>query len=278
MKLVALAYYLLASALAVTIIVNSSAASRDYDEMYEYFTPANQVDMQVKQLLETLSFGLYGGTSVVAERIQETMRSAEQHNKKADWGGWTLLGLSALFLLLNTTTARNDAARWQVRIATHVLGVSAVFLVIGLCAPILTLVAYTEVAVLGKVVFKYESKAILSTVVDLVRSGNIFIAVILFTFSVVTPLAKLVLSLLALRAPDATLRRRTVAIIATVGKWSMADVLVVAVLLSFFVAGSDQFTDSWLGQGLYFFAGYCILALVVGHLIAGLDKRPAATT
>lgn len=274
MKIVSLAYYVLASVLAVTIIVNASAASRDYDEMYEYFTPANQVDMQVQQLLETLSFGLYADTAVVAERVQETMRSAERHNKNADLNAWGLLVLSAVFLLVTSTAGRRDVSQWKVRFATHVLGVSVVFLIIGLCAPILTLVAYTEVAILGKVVFKYESKGILSTVADLMRSANIFIATILFTFSVVTPLAKLLLSFLALRASDIKVRQRNIAIIATVGKWSMADVLVVAVLLSFFVTGSDQFTDSWLGQGLYFFAGYCILGLSVTHLIMGLDKRP----
>jgi len=276
MKIAALAYYVLASALAVMIIVNAGAASRDYDEMYAYFTPANQVDMQVKQLLETLTLGLYAGTSVVAERVQETMSSAQRHNTNADLSAWGLLTLSAVFLLLNWTTGGRHAGRWKVRFATHVLGVSVVFLVIGLCAPILTLVAYTDVAILGKVVFKYESKGILSTVTNLLRSGNVFIALVLFTFSVVTPLAKLLLSFLALRASDSRVRQRNVAFIAAIGKWSMADVLVVAVLLSFFITGSDQFTDSWLGQGLYFFAGYCILALVVSHMIGRLDKHATA--
>ena len=150
---------------------------------------------------------------------------------------------------------------------SHLLGVSSVFLVVGLMAPILSLVAYTDVVVLGKVVFKFESKGIITTVAELVRRDNIFIAVILFTFSVVTPLIKHVFTFLALRAQSQSVRERYVKFLSAIGKWSMADVLVVAIVLAFFVAGADEFSDSWLGVGLYFFTGYCLLSLAAVQLV-----------
>ena len=53
----------------------------------------------------------------------------------------------------------------------------------------------------------------------------------------------------------------------------MADVMVVAVLLSFFVVGEEGFSDSWLGAGLYFFAGYCVLSLITIQLISHLKEE-----
>ena len=46
-----------------------------------------------------------------------------------------------------------------------------------------------------------------------------------------------------------------------IGKWSMADVFVVAVLLAMLALGRDPATRAATGPGLYFFAGYCLLAL-----------------
>jgi len=158
-------------------------------------------------------------------------------------------------------------------LVAHLLGISLVFLVVGLLAPILSLVAYTEVALLGKVVFKYESKGVITTVLELVRSGNIFIAGVLFAFSVVTPLVKHIFAFMAILSSEHSVRIKYVRFLSVIGKWSMADVMVVAVLLSFFVIGEEGFSDSWLGAGLYFFTGYCVLSLITIQLITNLKER-----
>ena len=83
-------------------------------------------------------------------------------------------------------------------------------------------------------------------------------------FSVVVPTLKLVLSLAALVAPDSGFRRGCLKLVALVGKWSMTDVFVVAILLAFLAMDDGALTDSHLGPGLYFFAAYALLTLVGG--------------
>lgn len=48
-----------------------------------------------------------------------------------------------------------------------------------------------------------------------------------------------------------------------IGKWSMTDVFVGAILLSFF-KGADKLTHAVL-QGFYFFLAYCLISIKVFH-------------
>ena len=53
----------------------------------------------------------------------------------------------------------------------------------------------------------------------------------------------------------------------------MTDVFVVAVLLAFLAARTEQLTDAKLGTGLYFFAAYGVLSLAAGQLMIRLSRR-----
>lgn len=270
-----ISYYALSAALAVVIVVNAGAASEDYGALYEHFSPSSKADSKLKSVLEALSLGFYKGGTEKNKEIEQIVGSAASHERYADIGSWILLAMSSLFLVLKSLTLERGPTIITRGLTAHVLGISFVFLVVGLIAPILSLVAYTDVAVLGKVVFRYESKGILTTVLELVGSGNVFVAAVLFTFSVITPIVKLILTFLAIKSPHDALRKRYVRLLSAIGKWSMADVLVVAILLSFFVSGSDEFSDSWLGPGLYFFTGYCLLSLMAVQFIAYFGDEAA---
>ncbi|MBS37905.1 MAG: hypothetical protein CMO26_18505 [Thiotrichales bacterium] len=262
-------YYLLALVLAAFVIFNANAAALDYGAFYEQLGAGDRADTQVKKALEALSFGLYRGANEEQAQMTRLLALADVHERRATSGAWLLFGLSVMFLSVHVLTRRVAVAEWRSRtFVLHLLGVANVFLLVGLLAPILSLVAYTDVMVLGQVVFKYESKGIVTTLVELISRDNVFIAVTLLTFSVVTPVAKHVMTFLALRSSEAEKRRRYVGLLGAIGKWSMADVLVVAILLAFFVASADQFSDSWLGVGLYFFVGYCVMSLLAVHLVA----------
>ena len=268
-SLVAPAFYLLSVLLAGLVIFNASAAALDYAALYEQFTPGSRADAQVKNVLQILSLGLYRGGSDSEHQIAVILELAALHERRGALSAWLLFGLSVLFLSAKGfQLGRRAGFAASPTFVLHLLGVASVFLAVGLLAPILSLVAYTDVMVLGKVVFKYESKGIVTTVIELIRRDNVFIALTLFTFSVVTPVAKHILTFLALRSRTRKARERYIGILAAIGKWSMADVLVVAIVLAFFVAGADQFSDSWLGLGLYFFTGYCVLSLATVQLVA----------
>ncbi len=275
-RIICITFYLLSALLAVVIISNASAAADDYGALYEHFSPSNRADNKLKSVLEALTFGLYGGASRADNEIEAIVASAQGHERRANASAWLLLGLSVVFVAWRSLRARRPGPCVIRTLTAHVLGVSLVFLIVGLLAPILSLVAYTELAVLGRVVFRYESKGILTTVLELVGSGNLFIAAVLFLFSVVTPAIKLILAFMAIESPHLEGRNRYVGFISIIGKWSMADVLVVAILLAYFITGSDGFSDSWLGPGLYFFAGYCLLSLTAVQLIMHLPKGNAS--
>jgi len=59
-----------------------------------------------------------------------------------------------------------------------------------------------------------------------------------------------------------------------IGKWSMTDVFVVAVLLAFLATSGNGLTDARLGPGLYFFAAYGLLTLAGSLLLARAAGDP----
>ena len=273
-RFISIVYYFLACGLAGFIIVNAGAATESYGVLYEQFSPSNKADTEFKTLLETLSLGLYKGGTRKTDELEAVLAKAEHHEQRAYVGSRVLFAVSVVFFVIKMAPSLFwGQSLYTKNLVAHLLGISLVFLVVGLLAPILSLVAYTEVALLGKVVFKYESKGVITTVLELVRSGNIFIAGILFAFSVVTPLVKHIYAFMAILSSEHSVRIKYVRFLSVIGKWSMADVMVVAVLLSFFVIGEEGFSDSWLGAGLYFFTGYCVLSLITIQLITNLKER-----
>ncbi len=116
----------------------------------------------------------------------------------------------------------------------------------------------------GKMYYYYQSKSVIDLIYVLLQSDNYVVAVSIFGFSVLVPFIKLTLSvLLLLSRPfrDSGVVKKTVG---RIGKWSMADVFVVATFLSYLSfanmnTGIDTEADTLVG--LYFFLAYCILSI-----------------
>lgn len=263
-------YYITAFAIALVLVFSANTVSRTYQAAAHYDSASEQADTKIKSALEWLTFGLYRGASEKAEEVDDLMATAAYHQRRVDWSAWLLLGISGLFLIAIWFQSRRRESK---PLAAHFIGVSAVFLLVGLLAPILTVVAHKEMTLLGKVVFQYESRSIISTARGLANGGNVAVAVLLFVFSAVIPVAKLLLSFVALSPVAETSRQGALRIIRLIGKWSMTDVFVVAILLAFLSTDSKSFTDAKLGPGLYFFAGYGLLSLCGGQLL--LRNTPA---
>jgi hypothetical protein len=230
-------YYAVALALAILIIANANDASRAYESVSAHETISAKTDRALRDILETLSLGIYGGgTEVIA---------TEERGR------------------------RNESPT----IIRHLFGVSSIFLLVGLLAPILTVVAHEDIALLGRVVLQYESKGIVTTIHKLFLVANYFLASLLLLFSVVLPVLKILLSIVALELGHSPTRRASVLLIKIIGRWSMTDVFVVAVLLAFLTADTAQLTDATLGPGLYFFAGYGLLSIAAGQMMIGYEVK-----
>ena len=271
--LLAPAYYLVSFALAVIIVSSANDASRAYESVSAHQTASARADRALRETLESLTLGLYGGGSEKSEELADAVELARYFEARATGAGWLLVGLSVAFILATHLSESRTRPASGAALARHLFGVSAVFLIVGLLAPVLTVVVQEEVVLLGRVVLQYESKGIVTTIHKLYHVGNVFIAVLLLLFSVILPVLKIVLSLIALYVDHARTQRVTVAVTKFIGRWSMTDVFVVAVLLAFLTADTAQLTDATLGPGLYFFAGYGLLSIAAGHLMIRREER-----
>jgi paraquat-inducible protein A len=274
MRMLAPVYYLLALAAAVMLLFSAALVSDGERAISRLDTPEEKTDTLVKDWLQTLSLGLYTGASDKAKARALLERDAGYHRGRVNLASAAIAGLSVLLLgVLAWRLYRREMHAGR-RLALHLHGVAAVCLLVGLSAPMLTVVAQREVALLGNVVLQFETKSIVSMVHDLFAGGSVFIACLLALFSVIIPVAKLLVSLLALLSPHGVLRTRYVHFVRAIGKWSMTDVFVVAVLLAFLAGGKGAFTDARLGPGLYFFACYGLLSLLGGILLTRVINEP----
>ncbi len=116
-----------------------------------------------------------------------------------------------------------------------------------------------------------QTRSILGSVQRLYEVGSPVPATLILLFSVVVPLAKTVLVAWASFVASSDTRRRTLAFVETIAKWSMADVFVVALFITYLAAMASQsapaagpalvsFTAEF-GAGFYWFAAYCVFSL-----------------
>lgn len=274
MRLLTPLYYLLSLAAAVMLLLSAALVSDGERAISRLETPEEKTDTLVKDWMQTLSLGLYTGASDKAKARALLERSAGYHRGRVNLAAAAIAALSALLLgALAWRVHRRDAHALR-RLVLHLHGVAAVCLLVGLAAPMLTVLAQREVALLGNVVLQFETKSILSMVRDLFAGGSVFLACLLALFSVIIPVSKLLVTVLALLSPHGALRNACVHFVRAVGKWSMTDVFVVAVLLAFLAGGQGGFTDARLGPGLYFFACYGLLSLLGGSVLARVIGAP----
>jgi len=115
----------------------------------------------------------------------------------------------------------------------------------------ITLVAFKEMPIIGKVIFKFEAKGIAETIGRMFSSGNVFLGGLICLLSIVFPLTKLCLTWYGTLS-EAQYHEMAMMLVKKIEKWSMADVFVVAVILSCFAIDGDKLTDATIGPGVYF--------------------------
>ena len=123
-----------------------------------------------------------------------------------------------------------------------------------------------------------QTRSIVGSVRRLYEVGSALPATLILLFSVVVPVAKTALVGWAVFLADGEKRRRTLATVETIAKWSMADVFVVALFITYLAAMASQsapaagpplvaFTAEF-GAGFYWFAAYCLFSLASQQLVA----------
>ena len=175
--------------------------------------------------------------------------------------------------------------------------VSIILLVIGVNLPMIDIEAILNsftINVLGTDIgfdrqyMYYQSKSILDVTDTLIRGKGLdlkLVGIMVLCFSVIFPLIKLILSGLYLYSSRIRENKIVQNIIFYLGKWSMADVFVVALFMAyigFYGIISSQLdsiahnnggfavetiNNSQLSPGALFFTTYCVMSIILGILV-----------
>jgi paraquat-inducible protein A len=130
---------------------------------------------------------------------------------------------------------------------------ASVCLALGITRPILKITQFA---------FWESEHSLLSTVGVLLKDGQTFLGGIVLVFSIILPVTKLLYLLLVSTLPPAEIVRqhRRLRALEWLGKWSMHDVLVLALTI-FFVKSQGVYDASSL-NGVYFFTAAVVLMIL----------------
>ncbi len=138
-------------------------------------------------------------------------------------------------------------------------------------------------------VLYYKSKSILEVVSLMFTQGDvkvILVGILIMTFSVIFPLIKLITTVFYIFSAKAKQNKYVDFIVFKIGKWSMADVMVIAIFMSYIgftsiitnqLSQLDSVSNnlniissnhSNLQHGFYFFTGFVILSLIISQKLA----------
>ncbi len=143
---------------------------------------------------------------------------------------------------------------------------------IGVFTPIMTMEVWKDLPVFGHTTFIFQSRGIWSTMEHLWDHAHYVVAIMVIIFSVLIPIVKtLALFVAVARKTDAGLIER-------IGKWSMADVFVMAILLATMSLNTEDMTTANIHMAIYFFAAYVVLSMIGSGIVDkeyGVHKQHA---
>ncbi len=238
----AVTYFSLAHAAAVSAYCDATGLS-------------NTIRLGLEEKIKFIS-ELYNGNIVSILNLKSTAVTA---NSMANAFSGYLIMAALILVFFHSSDLKN--------VIRNMLLTSLVFIAVGVVSPVLSYEAYSEsLPFIGKTVFKHDHKTIADTISKLFAGSNYLFGSLILIFSVLIPAIKIVLSYIALEFERA--RAWIINFLKAVGKWSMADVFTVALLLAYLALDHDKDMDATPGHGIFFFAGYCLLSMFTAELIS----------
>jgi len=137
-----------------------------------------------------------------------------------------------------------------------------------------TMEVLNQINVIGNLVIQDEAKSILGTAEGLWQDGNLLVAFLIIFFSVFVPALKLLFFAVSRLLSQAKFSPLLSKLSTGMSKWSMADVFVMALIISFLAIKASSGTSALvnttitLEPGFYYFLGYCLLAILASQVLA----------
>ena len=175
--------------------------------------------------------------------------------------------------------------------------ICTVFLALGLALPMIDLdarLSTIDVNLLDsnihfdEQVMYYQSKSIIDVTITLLEGRGIDLKIVGFLillFSIILPFLKMLLTTVYLFIGKSRNSQLIKVIIFYMGKWSMADVFVVAIFMSYigfyglissmlndfsyqsYSSSADTVNYSSLSPGIIYFSSYCLLSIVMSSIV-----------
>jgi paraquat-inducible protein A len=145
-----------------------------------------------------------------------------------------------------TSTLRNFAFSFLIILAT-------VFFALGVMLP----------AIRFTTVFVWTNQHSIATIIwALYKNGEFFLCFVIFMFSIFFPFMKLFYLLTLVTSPDmpAEFRDKSISAMEWLGRYSMTDVMVLALMI--FYINASGYTEASVLPGVYFFAGSTIMTML----------------
>jgi len=269
-KVLGLLYVTVLTMAASVIAYESWGNAIGYSHTVNKLTEKLQVEENLKtsgkMLLEKITFNWYDGYTESVNELKQLKLKSEKYNKNSFRFSKAFLGLVLLSIILYMV-GKNRA------LLSGLIILSIIALVTGWFSPILEITAYQEIPILGNTIFQYESKSIISALYKMVDSKQYVIAAIIMLFTVITPIIKTLLLLTMSLKERLHLSSKTINVMSLIGKWSMLDVFVVAIIVTYFSLKATGKTDANIQIGVYYFSIYVILSMICTYIISIKSKK-----
>ena len=219
---------------------------------------------KLNKILETITFGTYDKHSQETISRKQLEVFAEQTYQKSLTYLYYFFATLTIFLVLFYFLDRDF-------LIIYIALSGMVSLVFALISPLIMMIVYQSFPILGEVTLSFESKSIISTIEKMYHDSNYILAGLVLLFSIMIPLLKSLVLLLYGFFKESGMGNKLVKLVDKIGKWSMADVFIVALLVVFFSTKQDIHTSIKLEVGLYFFIGYVLLSMVGSGMLGKRD-------
>lgn len=131
----------------------------------------------------------------------------------------------------------------------------------------------------GSVEVFESTRSLVETMEQLISDGHVIVGVLIGIFGVVIPCIKIFLTLLSMTLQGKHAKYKLLLTSSFLSKWSMSDVYVMAILVAFFSINANEHAintvqmNAELGIGFYYFAAYCLLAIMAGQLFQNQESK-----
>ncbi len=261
--------YIVVLTLAATAIAyeswgNAVGYSHTANKITETLHMEDNLKTTGKKILEKITFSWYGGYTEGVDDIKKLKEQNQKYDKNAYRFTKAFIGIVLLSLVLYVIARKRF-------LLLSLISLSIVALITGWFAPILEITAYQDIPLLGNTIFQYESESIVTTLMKMFENQQYGIAAIILLFTVITPIIKTLLLLTISFQEKLHLSPKRIGFLSSIGKWSMLDVFVVAVIVV--AVKLDSLANATPRNGIYIFAVAILLSMALTFYIDKLARQ-----